>query len=252
MSRTGLGLPGRQEQLLEALQSTGRPVVLVLVNGQPLTINWANRYIPAILEAWFPNQLGGQAIAETLFGDNNPGGKLTITFPKTTGEIEWNFPYKPGSQPGEGVPPRDRRPGAKPENHTSVFGPLYAFGYGLSYTTFSYSNLAVTPGTQKPAGDVTVSVDLTNTGSRKGDEVVQLYVHDEVSSVTVYEEQLRGFERVSLDPGEKKTVHFILHPDDLSLLDKNMVWRVEPGKFQVLIGSSSADIRLKQEFEILP
>jgi beta-glucosidase len=255
MSRTGLGLPGRQEQLLEALRATGRPVVLVLINGQPLTINWANRYIPAILEAWFPNQLGGQAIAETLFGDNNPGGKLTITFPKTTGEIEWNFPYKPGSQPGDwppNRPPGDRRPGAKPENHTSVFGPLYPFGYGLSYTTFSYSNLVVTPEAQKPAGDVAVTVDITNTGSRKGDEVVQLYVHDEVSSVTVYEEQLRGFERVSLDPGEKKTVTFVLHPDDLSLLDKNMVWRVEPGKFQALIGSSSADIRLKQEFEIMP
>jgi len=259
MSRTGLGLPGRQEQLLQALQATGRPVVLVLINGQPLTINWANRYIPAILEAWFPNQLGGQAIAETLFGDNNPGGKLTITFPKTTGEIEWNFPYKPGSQPGEHAPgtgespqASDARRAPKPENHTSVFGPLYPFGYGLSYTSFAYSNLVVMPDKQGTGGEVEVSVDITNTGSRKGDEVVQLYVHDEVSSVTVYEEQLRGFERVSLEPGEKKTVRFVLHPDDLSLLDKNMVWRVEPGKFQVLIGSSSADIRLKQEFEIMP
>lgn len=240
MSRTGLGLPGRQEQLLEALQATGRPVVLVLINGQPLTINWANRYIPAILEAWFPNSSGGQAIAETLFGDNNPGGRLSITFPKTTGQIEWNFPYKPGSQPS----------GNKRENRTSVFGPLYPFGYGLSYTTFSYSNLVVSPEEQRPQGDISVSVDITNTGTRKGDEVIQLYVHDEVSSVTVYEQQLRGFERVSLAPGEKKTISFVLHPDDLSLLDKNMVWRVEPGKFQVMIGSSSVDIRLKQEFTI--
>lgn len=239
MSRTSLDLPGRQEKLLEALQATGRPVVLVLINGQPLTINWANRYIPAILEAWFPNSYGGQAIAETLFGDNNPGGKLTITFPKTTGEIEWNFPYKPGSQP------------AKPDNHTSVFGPLYPFGYGLSYTTFDYSNLTITPGEQHPQGDITVSVDVTNTGNRKGEEIVQLYVHQDVSSVTIYEEQLRGFERVSLAPGEKKTITFALHPDDLSLLDKNMVWRVEPGKFEVRIGSSSADIKLKKEFTIL-
>lgn len=239
MSRTGLDLPGRQEKLLEALQATGRPVVLVLINGQPLTINWANRYIPAILEAWFPNSYGGQAIAETLYGDNNPGGKLTITFPKTTGEIEWNFPYKPGSQP------------AKRDNHTSVFGPLYPFGYGLSYTSFDYSNLVVTPEEQRPKGDITVSVDVTNTGSRKGDEVVQLYVHDEVSSVTIYEEQLRGFERVTLAPGEKRTVTFTLHPDDLSLLDKNMVWRVEPGKFEAMIGSSSADIKLKKEFSIV-
>jgi beta-glucosidase len=240
MSRTGLDLPGRQEQLLEALRATGKPVVLVLINGQPLTINWADRYIPAILEAWFPNAAGGQAIAETLFGDNNPGGRLSITFPKTTGQIEWNFPYKPGSQPS----------GRKKENKTSVFGPLYPFGYGLSYTTFSYSNLVVSPEEQKVEGDVSVSVDITNTGSRKGDEVVQLYVNDEVSSVTVYEQQLRGFERVSLAPGEKKTISFILHPDDLSLLDKNMVWRVEPGKFQVMVGASSTDIRLKKEFLI--
>ena len=238
MSRTGLDLPGRQEQLLEALRATGKPVVLVLINGQPLTINWANRYIPAILEAWFPNSSGGQAIAETLFGDNNPGGRLSITFPKTTGQIEWNFPYKPGSQPS----------GNRKENRTSVFGPLYPFGYGLSYTTFSYSNLVVTPEEQRVAGDVSVSVDITNTGSRKGDEVVQLYINDEVSSVTVYEQQLRGFERVTLAPGEKKTVSFVLHPDDLSLLDKNMVWRVEPGKFQVMVGASSTDIRLKKEF----
>jgi beta-glucosidase len=243
LSRTSLDLPGRQQQLLQALQATGRPVVLVLINGQPLTINWANRYIPAILEAWFPNASGGQAIAETLFGDNNPGGRLTVTFPKTTGQIEWNFPYKPGSQPAQ-----DGRRG----NRTSVFGPLYPFGYGLSYTRFAYSNLSVSPEQQRSKGDVAVSVDITNTGDRKGDEVVQLYIKDEVSSVTVYEMQLRGFQRVSLQPGEKKTLHFTLHPDDLALLDKNNVWQVEPGAFQVLIGSSSEDIRLKKEFTIIP
>jgi beta-glucosidase len=217
--------------------------VLVLINGQPLTINWANRYIPAILEAWFPNALGGQAIAETLFGDYDPGGKLTVTFPKTTGQIEWNFPFKPGSQPAQ-----DSRKG----NRTSVFGPLYPFGYGLSYTRFAYSNLVVSPEQQRTQGDISVSVDVTNTGSRKGDEIVQLYIKDEVSSVTVYETQLRGFERVSLQPGEKKTLTFTLHPDDLALLDKNNVWLVEPGGFQVLIGSSSEDIRLKKEFTIVP
>ena len=243
MSRTGLDLPGRQLQLLQALQATGKPVVLVLINGQPLTINWANRYIPSILEAWFPNSYGGQAIAETLFGDYNPGGKLSITFPKTVGQIEWNFPYKPGSQPMEG------KNGA---NGTSVFGPLYPFGYGLSYTSFAYNNLVVTPEQQRPQGDVAVSVEVTNTGKRKGEEVVQVYVKDEVSSVTVYETQLRGFERVSLLPGETRTLKFILHPDDLALLDKNMNWTVEPGKFQVWIGSSSTDIRLKKEFTITP
>lgn len=241
MSRTGLDLPGRQEQLLQALQATGKPVVLVLINGQPLTINWANRYIPSILEAWFPDSYGGQAIAETLFGDNNPSGKLTITFPKTTGQIELNFPYKPGSQPMEG------KNGA---NGTSVFGPLYPFGHGLSYTSFAYNNLVVTPEQQNPQGDISVSVDITNTGKRKGEEVVQLYVKDEVSSVTVYETQLRGFERVSLQPGETKTLKFTLHPDDLALLDKNMNWTVEPGGFQVWVGSSSTDIRLKKGFTI--
>jgi beta-glucosidase len=242
LSRTGLDLPGRQEQLLEALKATGKPVVLVMINGQPLTINWANRYIPGILEAWFPNGYGGQAIAETLFGDYNPGGKLSVTFPKTTGQIELNFPYKPGSQPMEG------RNGV---GHTSVFGPLYPFGYGLSYTSFSFSNLTVTPEQQHRQGDVEVSVDVKNTGSRKGDEVVQLYLKDVVSSVTSYESVLRGFDRVALQPGEKKTVHFTLHPDDMSLLDKDMNWTVEPGKFQVWIGNSSADIKLKKEFEIV-
>lgn len=243
MSRTSLGLPGRQEQLLQALQATGKPVVLVLINGQPLTINWANRYIPAILEAWFPNSYGGQAITETLFGEYDPGGRLTMTFPKTTGQIEWNFPYKPGSQPQQ-----DGRRG----NMTSVFGPLYPFGYGLSYTHFDYSNLVVTPEQQHPRGDISVSVEVTNTGNRAGDEVVQLYVRDKVSSVTVYEMQLRGFERISLAPGEKKTVQFTLHPDDLSLLDKNNNWVVEPGAFQVMVGGSSVDIRLQREFTVIP
>jgi beta-glucosidase len=136
--------------------------------------------------------------------------------------------------------------------HTSVFGPLYPFGYGLSYTSFAYSNLVVTPEQQHQQGSIEVAVDITNTGSRKGDEVVQLYLKDEVSSVTTYEMVLRGFERVSLQPGEKKTLHFTLRPEDLSILDKNMNWTVEPGKFQILMGSSSTDIRMKQEFEIVP
>lgn len=241
LSRTGLDLPGRQEQLLRALQVTGKPVVLVLINGQPLTINWASRYVPAILEAWFPNQYGGRAIAETLFGDYNPGGKLPITFPKTTGQIEYNFPFKPGSQAGQG---------RKEYGSTSVNGALYPFGFGLSYTTFSYSNLVVTPEVQRPQGDVEVSVDVSNTGSRKGDEIVELYVKDKVSSVTTYDSQLRGFERLPLNPGETKTVHFTLRPADLELLDKNMNWTVEPGEFEVRIGASSEDIRLRKDFTI--
>lgn len=244
LSRTGLNLPGRQLQLLQALQETGKPIVLVLINGQPLTINWENRFIPAILEAWFPGPQGGTVIAETLFGDYNPGGKLTMTFPKSTGQIELNFPYKPGSHAGQ--------PGDGPNGYgkTSVVGPLYPFGHGLSYTTFVYSNLTLSPEEQNAQGEIQISVDIANTGKRKGDEVVQLYLKDKVSSVTTYEFDLRGFERVSLNPSEKKTVKFTLKPDDLALLDKNMNWTVEPGEFVVMIGSSSQDIRLQKSFLI--
>jgi beta-glucosidase len=233
LSRTGLNLPGRQLKLIQALQATGKPVVMVMINGQPLTVNWENKYVPAILEAWFPGPESGKVIAETLFGDNNPGGKLSITFPKTTGQIEFNFPFKPASQAGQG--------GANSWGKTSVNGALYPFGFGLSYTTFGFDN---------QQGDIKVTVEVTNTGQRKGDEVVQLYLKQEISSVTVYDYDLRGFERVTLNPGEKKTVEFTLHPDDLAILDKNMNWTVEPGKFQVMIGNSSEDIKLKKEFEV--
>ena len=242
LSRTGLNLPGRQLKLIQALQATGKPVVMVMINGQPLTINWENKFVPAILEAWFPGPESGRVVAETLFGDNNPGGRLPITFPKTTGQIEFNFPFKPASQASQG--------GENSWGKTSVNGALYPYGYGLSYTKFEYSNLQVSPEKENSQGDVQVSVDVTNTGSRKGDEVVQLYLKDEVSSVTTYEYDLRGFERINLAPGEKKTVQFTLHPDDLALLDKNMNWTVEPGKFMVMIGSSSVDIKLKKEFEV--
>jgi beta-glucosidase len=242
LSRTGLNLPGRQLKLIQALQATGKPVVMVMINGQPLTINWENKYVPAILEAWFPSVQSGQVIAETLFGDNNPGGKLPITFPKSTGQIELNFPFKPNSQAGQG--------GQNSWGKTSVNGALYPFGYGLSYTTFEYSNLQVSPEKGNSQGDVKVTVDVTNTGRRKGDDVVQLYLKGDISTVTNYEYDLRGFERINLNPGEKKTVTFTLHPDDLALLDKNMNWTVEPGTFQVWIGASSEDIKLKKSFTV--
>lgn len=243
-SRTSLDLPGKQLQLLQALYETGKPIVLILINGRPLTINWSNKYIPSIIEAWFPGLDGGTAIAETLFGDYNPGGKLPVTFPKSVGQIELNFPFKPGSHAGQ--------PGDGPNGFgkTNVYGVLYPFGFGLSYTTFAYSNLVVTPEKQNATGNIVVSVDITNSGKYKGDEVVQLYLKDEVSSVTVYETQLRGFDRITLNAGETKTVKFILKPDDLKLLDKKMKWVVEPGTFEVLIGSSSEDIREKKKFII--
>jgi len=243
LSRTGLNLPGRQLKLIQALQATGKPVVMVMINGQPLTVNWENKYVPAILEAWFPGPESGQVIAETLFGDNDPGGKLSITFPKTVGQIELNFPFKPGSQAPQG--------GKNGWGKTSVDGALYPFGYGLSYTSFAYSNLQVSPENGHQQADIQVTVDVANTGHRQGDDVVELYLKQKYSSVTVYEYDLRGFERVPLAPGEKKTVHFTLHPDDLSILDKNMNWTVEPGKFEVMIGTSSEDIKLKKEFEVV-
>lgn len=242
LSRTGLNLPGRQLKLIQALQATGKPVVMVMINGQPLTINWENKYVPAILEAWFPGPQSGQVIAETLFGENNPGGKLPITFPKTVGQIEFNFPFKPGSQASQR--------GENSWGNTSVNGALYPFGYGLSYTTFAYSNLQVSPESEHAQGDIHVTIDVTNTGQRKGDDVVELFLKQEVSSVTTYEFDLRGFDRIPLNPGEKKTVSFTLHPDDLAILDKNMNWTVEPGKFEVMIGNSSEDIKLTKEFVV--
>ncbi|MEE1945289.1 glycoside hydrolase family 3 N-terminal domain-containing protein [Pedobacter sp. KR3-3] len=244
-TRTGLNLPGLQSQLLQALYVTGKPVVMVMVNGRPLTINWENKYLPAILQAGFPGPSAGKVVAETLFGENNPGGKLTMTYPKSVGQIEYNFPFKPASQAGQ-----SKNDDPNGYGKTMVLGSLYPFGYGLSYTTFEFSNLKLSAEQIRSQGEVQVSVDVKNTGSRKGDEVVQLYLKDVVSSVTTYETVLRGFERVNLAPGETKTVKFTLTPDDLMLLDKNMKWTVEPGKFEVLIGNSSESIKLKKEFMV--
>lgn len=180
-----------------------------------------------------------------MFGDYNPGGKLSITFPKTTGQLEFNFPFKPGSQAGQSSSEDPNGFGK-----TSVNGPLFPFGFGLSYTSFEYSNLQVSPAIQNSRGNIEISVDVSNTGKRKGDEVVQLYIKDVISSVTVYETQLRGFERVRLEPGETKTVHFKIEPAHLALLNESMKWVVEPGKFEVRVGSSSTDTRLKNEFII--
>jgi beta-glucosidase len=222
-----------------------KPIILILVNGHPLTINWANRYVDGIIETWFSNSKVGQAVAETIFGDNNPAGRLPVTFPKTTGQIEYNFPYKQSSQADE------PEIGTGGYSVAQVNGALYPFGYGLSYTTFEYSNLKIVPDKCDASEHVTVSFDIKNTGTRKDDEVVQIYVKDLVSSVTTYEYMLRGFDRVPLDTGEMKTIEFILDMNELAILDKDMKWTVEPGKFEVFIGSSSADLRLRKEFEVI-
>ncbi|MEG1585604.1 MAG: glycoside hydrolase family 3 N-terminal domain-containing protein [Bacteroidales bacterium] len=237
-SRTSLELPGHQLLLLQEVVKTGKPVVLILINGRPISINWADKYVPAILEAWYPGSQGGIAIADVLFGDYNPGGKLTVTFPKTVGQIPFNFPMKPASQIDGGT-----GTGIK-GNMSRVNGPLYSFGHGLSYTTFEYNDLVITPDKITTAQEVTVRCNVTNTGRIAGDEVVQLYVRDVLSSVTTYEKNLRGFERVHLQPGETKEVVFKLIPRDLELLNIKEDWIVEPGDFKIMIGASSEDIRL--------
>ena len=237
-SRSSIDLPGHQQQLLEAVSATGTPVVLVLIHGRPNSINWADKYIPAILEAWYPGSQGGTAIADVLFGDYNPGGKLTVTVPKTVGQIPFNFPHKPGSQVdgGQGV-------GMK-GSMSRVNGALYSFGHGLSYTTFEYSDISISPKVITPKQEVTVTCKITNTGKRDGDEVVQLYTRDLISSVTTYEKNLRGFERVHLKAGETKEVKFTLYPRDLELYNIDNKWVVEPGDFKIMIGAASEDIKL--------
>lgn len=239
-SRTSLDLPGRQPLLLERLVATGKPVVVVLVNGQPLTVNWADRHASAILETWFPGARGGVQIARTLFGEVNPSGRLTVTFPKSIGQIEYNFPFKKGSHGKQAAWEDPNGFGC-----TRVHGALYPFGYGLSYTVFAYSNMTVAAADGKDGALWNVSCDVTNVGKRPGAEVVQLYVCDLYSSVVTYESVLRGFDKVRLGPGEKKRVSFALTADDLKLLDKDMRWTVEPGEFEFRIGASSEDIRLK-------
>ena len=237
-SRTSLDLPGRQLKLLQAIQATGKPVVLVLINGRPLSVNWADKFVPAILEAWYPGSKGGTAVADILFGDYNPGGKLTVTFPKTVGQIPFNFPCKPASQIDGG-----KNPGAD-GNMSRINGALYPFGYGLSYTTFEYSDLEISPKVITPDQKATVRLKVTNTGKRAGDEVVQLYIRDILSSITTYEKNLAGFERIRLKPGETKEVTFTLDRKHLELLNADMKWIVEPGEFAIMAGASSEDIRL--------
>ncbi len=246
-SRSSLDLPGRQLDLLKAVYATGTPVVLVIISGRPNSVNWADRYVPAIIEAWYPGSQGGTAVADVIFGDYNPGGKLTVTFPKTVGQIPFNFPAKPSSQVDGG---RTLGPDG---NASRVNGPLYPFGYGLSYTTFGYSGMDMSSSVITPYQDITVSVNVTNTGDVAGDEVVQLYIRDIISSATAYEKTLRGFERVHLLPGETKKVSFRLVPDDFASYYSAQGRRVvEPGEFRIMVGASSEDIRLSDTLTVVP
>ena len=222
-----LGLTSQQDELVDAVRATGKPVVVVLINGRPLAVTRIAETIPAILEGFYLGQEGGTAVAEVLFGDVNPGGKLPISFPRHVGQLPVYY---------------DRKPTSFRPYLDMTREPLFPFGYGLSYTSFKLDNVKVDPPKIGPAGKATVTVDVTNTGARPGDEVVQLYVHDRVASVTRPVKELRGFERVGLAPGEKKTVRFTLGPEALRFTDENMARVVEPGLFDVMLGTSSTSL----------
>jgi len=222
-----LGLTSQQDELVDAVRATGKPVVVVLINGRPLAVTRIAETIPAILEGFYLGQEGGTAVAEVLFGDVNPGGKLPISFPRHVGQLPVYY---------------DRKPTSFRPYLDMTREPLFPFGYGLSYTSFKLDNVKVDPPKIGPAGKATVTVDVTNTGARPGDEVVQLYIHDRVASVTRPVKELRGFERVGLAPGEKKTVRFTLGPEALRFTDENMARVVEPGLFDVMLGTSSTSL----------
>jgi len=234
--RADIGLPGVQEELVERLCETGKPVVVVLVNGRPLSLRRIADKCSAILEAWLPGEEGGNAVADVLFGDYNPGGKLPVSFPQHVGQIPVNYGRRRSSFGGYVF---------------SSSKPLFPFGHGLSYTDFEYSMLKIFPEKVGPAGRVEISFDVKNIGDRKGDEVVQLYIQDEVATVTRPVMELKGFKRLMLEPGEKKRITFRLSVDQLAFYDRHMRFVVEPGTFKVMIGSSSEDIRLSGRFEVI-
>jgi len=238
-----LDLTGLQQDLLEAVHATGTPVIVVLINGRPLSVEWAANRIPAIIEAWMCGEKGGDSVADVLFGDYNPGGRLPVTFPRHVGQLPVNYNHGPSKtywiEEGWARAYMDMSP-----------LPLWEFGYGLSYTSFEYSNLSITPVVNGPEGEFRISFEIQNTGDRQGAEVAQLYINDTQSTVTRPVMELKGFEKINLLPGEKKNVEFTLTSEHLSMLDRNMNKVVEPGNFSVMIGSSSGDIRLHGNLEV--
>jgi len=257
--RADLAPPGVQTELVKAIHATGTPTIVVMIHGRPYSITptivvmihgrpysipWMAEHIPAIIEAWYPGEEGGNALADVLFGKVNPSAKLPVSVPRSVGHVPVFYNHKPSARGFYKSPGAPDKPG-----RDYVFSPptpLFAFGHGLSYTTFKASNLRLSPRRIPPGGRVDVAVDIRNTGKRTGKEVVQLYLNDVVSSVTTPVKALRGFEKIELKPGEKKTVCFVLTPDDLGLLDQNMEFVVEPGTFEVVVNG------LKKTFEVIP
>ena len=232
-----LDLTGVQEDLVKAIQATGTPVVMVLINGRPLSTRWEAEHIPAIVEAWEPGEAGATAVADVLFGDYNPSGRLAITIPRSVGQLPAYYNYPPSKKYWvKGAWTNTRGYVDMPAS------PLYPFGFGLSYTQFQYSNLRILPAPILNEGNTQVSVDIEDTGKRAGVETVQLYLHERFTPVATPVKQLRGFERIAIEPGEKKTVKFTLDPEDFQLLDRDMRWVVVPGIFDIFLGRSSEDI----------
>jgi len=239
--RADLDLPGVQGALVKAIYDTGTPVVLVLVNGRPISLGWIGDSVPAIVEAWLPSEEGADAIADVLFGDVNPGGKLPITFPRSVGQVPIFYGHRPSGGRSHWK-----------ENYVELSAkPLYPFGFGLSYTTFEFSNFRLQPATAQSGEVVTVRVNVTNTGNYNGDEVVQLYTHQEVRHITRPLKELKGFQRVTLEPGQTRTVLFDLAVNQLGFYDHNLDFVVEPGNVDVMVGSSSQDIHCAGSFEII-
>jgi beta-glucosidase len=239
-----LDLTGLQEELVRAVFETGTPTIVVLINGRPLSTRWIADHIPAVVEAWRCGEQGGNAVAEILFGEYNPSGKLPVSIPRHVGQLPVFYNCKP--------------PRLKVMKNEYWFKsyvdmsatPLYPFGHGLSYTSFEYSDLEIIPGEILPAGEVHISFNVKNTGNRNGEEVAQLYLDDVISSVVTPVMELKRFRKIALEPGEIKRVEFVLDSDDLSFLDKYLEPVVEPGVFEVMAGSSSRDIMLRGTFNV--
>jgi beta-glucosidase len=238
-----LDLTGVQEDLIKAVYATGTPTVVVLINGRPLSTRWTAAHVPAIVEAWEPGERGGEAVADVIFGNYDPRGRLAITIPRSVGQLPVYYDYKPSQLY------RIQHYGTGRYVDMPIT-PLYPFGYGLSYTKFQLSDLRIDPPQILAEGKAHVSLDVENTGNRAGVETVELYVHERYAPVSTPVKQLRGFERVALAPREKKSVTFTLGPKDLELLDRNMHWVVVPGTFDIMIGKSSADIPLTGTLEV--
>jgi len=242
-SRATLDLPGRQMELVQAVHAAGKPVIVVLVNGRPLSVGWIVNNAPAILESWMGGSQSGNAIADILFGDVNPGGKLPVTVPRTVGQVPIYYNHMNTGRPPEAQ-----------NRYTSKYydlpwTPLFPFGYGLSYTTFKIGKPQLSAPSIPARGKLTVSVEVENTGRRAGDEVVQLYIRDVVATMTRPVKELKGFQRVSLQPGEKRRVEFVLGPEHLGFWNREMRYVVEPGEFQVMVGANSVDV-LEAKFNV--